>query len=948
MLVAVKWELAGHVCVAGLCVGMKGQDATPDIYDAYRQKLEQLLLDIRDRSEKDVESLEQLVGEAKLAAQSLTAAPKFLKIVRGKAKQPDNATEQPAASNATECRADRAVAPKTFENVEWLTKLLDDPRPEFKQQLLELLSFLCCADEGGYKAIQYRIQLMAMLGPATDATLETAKEPSGKDKNLSDKEKNSAATAAPFGFGDEYLRTLVSQIVMARADPLSNVQLIDVLPIVRAIAPHWMVSGNELEALDLLYEADMLDSLPALVGDDQVLGERLGPYLVGLAQYASGSPEWNNLLKLAYTIYCQCKLHFQAFQISLLLDNRTLLLKTLAASPPMVAKQIAFACSRHSMPLYLTDDVHQVANLSWGERQSGFYIYMAQELDLLEPKTAEDVCKDPSGWKSRMVDSSLENLGKTLVNCFVNAGFCSDTLFTCEHSNWVFKHKDYAAFTATLLSGLIHLWNVDEGLSVLDTYQYSEDCYVKGGALAGFGLLSCGVWPEADPISTLVNEHLESPVYAVKLGAIMALGLAYAGTCREDLMEVLAPVLLDPSSSMHSGWAALSLGLIFAGSASPDASELLITALLEKCPPATEGTADPAAFKGTVPFLAVSLALVYLTKKDSVELALEATQALPAPVAILTTLLLESFAFAASGDMLKVQKMLQLTVRQTDAVAESEDEESDGGEAGEGNPTSLAALLGIALISLGEPLQEEMAFRLIQQPLSCGTTAEKRAVPLALALISLSNPQNQLISLLSKLTRDSDEVTAMNAVIALGLIGAGTNNSRIAQLLQQQAVVYSRDPAGLLGVRFAQGILHLGKGLLTLNPVHSDGLLVNRVSLAALAALLHLGADFKSFLSEMPYAVSLLGLAIKPRWLVAVDENLDPKAVPVRIGAAVDTLGQAGNPRRISGFQTHSTPVLIGLGQRAELVSGHALSPVLEGIVIVPSTRTDGGGHRHS
>jgi 26S proteasome regulatory subunit N1 len=36
--------------------------------------------------------------------------------------------------------------------------------------------------------------------------------------------------------------------------------------------------------------------------------------------------------------------------------------------------------------------------------------------------------------------------------------------------------------------------------------------------------------------------------------------------------------------------------------------------------------------------------------------------------------------------------------------------------------------------------------------------------------------------------------------------------------------------------------------------------------------------------------------------------------VSVRVGQAVDVVGQAGKPKKITGFQTHETPVLIQYG----------------------------------
>jgi 26S proteasome regulatory subunit N1 len=60
---------------------------------------------------------------------------------------------------------------------------------------------------------------------------------------------------------------------------------------------------------------------------------------------------------------------------------------------------------------------------------------------------------------------------------------------------------------------------------------------------------------------------------------------------------------------------------------------------------------------------------------------------------------------------------------------------------------------------------------------------------------------------------------------------------------------------------------------------------------------------------------------LQPRMLLTVDEDLKPLSVPVRVGQAVDVVGQAGRPKTITGFQTHSTPVLLAAGERAELAT---------------------------
>lgn len=59
--------------------------------------------------------------------------------------------------------------------------------------------------------------------------------------------------------------------------------------------------------------------------------------------------------------------------------------------------------------------------------------------------------------------------------------------------------------------------------------------------------------------------------------------------------------------------------------------------------------------------------------------------------------------------------------------------------------------------------------------------------------------------------------------------------------------------------------------------------------------------------------------------------------VQVRVGQAVDTVGQAGHPKTITGFQTHASPVLMSFGERAELATEEYLpsTNVMENFVII-------------
>ena len=128
------------------------------------------------------------------------------------------------------------------------------------------------------------------------------------------------------------------------------------------------------------------------------------------------------------------------------------------------------------------------------------------------------------------------------------------------------------------------------------------------------------------------------------------------------------------------------------------------------------------------------------------------------------------------------------------------------------------------------------------------------------------------------------------------------------------------------------------QGLVTISPFHSDRSLCCGPALAGLLVFLVAALQPKATLHDK-WHVLLYGLAVSimPRHLAFVDEAGVPLVVEVRVGAGVDTVAAAGRPKSITGFQTHSTPVLLGVRDRAELVDDTymAKASVLEGVVVL-------------
>ena len=59
----------------------------------------------------------------------------------------------------------------------------------------------------------------------------------------------------------------------------------------------------------------------------------------------------------------------------------------------------------------------------------------------------------------------------------------------------------------------------------------------------------------------------------------------------------------------------------------------------------------------------------------------------------------------------------------------------------------------------------------------------------------------------------------------------------------------------------------------------------------------------QTVLSKSHYLLYGLAAAVQPRMLVTFDSELRPLPVSVRVGQAVDVVGQAGKPKTITGFQ---------------------------------------------
>uniref|UniRef100_A0A0E0ADX4 26S proteasome non-ATPase regulatory subunit 2 homolog n=1 Tax=Oryza glumipatula TaxID=40148 RepID=A0A0E0ADX4_9ORYZ len=600
-------------------------------------------------------------------------------------------------------------------------------------------------------------------------------------------------------------------------------------------------------------------------------------YLTSSSKYLP-APDDMSALKIAFEIYMKFGDFANALRIALLLDDKSLELKQIftATDDFHLKKQFAFIIARHGLSTDIDNDIaadenekEALQDIISNIKLSEGYLTLARDIEVMEPKSPEDIYKvhliDGRGATSSSLDSARQNLAATFVNAFVNAGFGQDKLMTApsdssgsgSSGNWLFKNKEHGKASAAASLGMILLWDSDSGLAQLDKYLHSNDIHVVAGALLGIGIVSCGVKSDCDPAFALISEYFSRDESIIRIGAILGLGIAYAGSQKEEVRENLTAFLTDSQVPLEVlVFSAISLGLVFVGSCNEEVAQTIVCVLMER--------SEPELAEPIMRLLPVALGLLYLGKQESVEATAEVSKTFDEKIRNYCDVTLMSLAYAGTGNVLKVQKLLGIC-----------SEHLEKGETHQG-----PAVLGISLIAMAEELGAEMAVRSLERLLQYGEQNIRRAVPLALGLLCISNPK----------------------------------------------------------VRIAQGLVHLGKGLLTLSPYHSDRFLLSPIALAGLVTVLHACLDMKSIiLGKYHYMLYILTLAMQPRMLLTVDEDLKPLSVPVRVGQAVDVVGQAGRPKTITGFQTHSTPVLLAAGERAELATEKylPLTPVLEGFVIL-------------
>lgn len=244
----------------------------------------------------------------------------------------------------------------------------------------------------------------------------------------------------------------VLQIPTMPTVPLPDANALNV--VVDLIVPYYMTHNAEVDAVDLLTEVERIEHITQFVDSNNY--QRVSLYLLSMANYAASSEEFSRLLKVAFDILLDQKEWYDALRVALRLgpgggpggggggaersddQHRVRAVIERCREDKLMLKQLALLLARQGVEFEFDDE--QIQRLNTNEELSRFFLLLAKETDVLEPKTPEDVYKTyleentggggrrGPGGSAGALDSAKQNLASTFVNAFVNAASCKDKL----------------------------------------------------------------------------------------------------------------------------------------------------------------------------------------------------------------------------------------------------------------------------------------------------------------------------------------------------------------------------------------------------------------------------------------------------------------------------------------------------------------------------------------
>lgn len=97
------------------------------------------------------------------------------------------------------------------------------------------------------------------------------------------------------------------------------------------------------------------------------------------------------------------------------------------------------------------------------------------------------------------------------------------------------------------------------------------------------------------------------------------------------------------------------------------------------------------------------------------------------------------------------------------------------------------------MIALGDEVGRKHVIRMIHHLLQYADKSIKPVIPIMVTILGIHNFNIQTTDILYKMAHSEDKETALRSLLGLGLISAGSNNSRVSALIKNLGLYYSME-----------------------------------------------------------------------------------------------------------------------------------------------------------
>lgn len=464
---------------------------------------------------------------------------------------------------------------------------------------------------------------------------------------------------------------------------------------------------------------------------------------------------------------------------------------------------------------------------------------------------------------------------------------------------------------------------------LIESFAFSETfSYRKSASLLAYSLMY-NTYDSEHSLLALLIENLGSPCRYMKISSLLGIETLYCGSELSLVLESLEPLLYSESVET-TAMTCFVLGSVFFGSMNKTLIDLFMGAMVER-----RLEYDNPFY----PLMLLGLGMLFLDCEEKVEAYIDDLKEVGAD------LLAKGFAYLGCGRCDVIETLIEKLVEfdEEPEVVEPEiivlnegtqpeltNEQAEGAE-GEEAKNALkteevedketeeekrlfkgVAYLSIALLTLNDVHTRHLAKKIFIDNLARDQT---NTIPLCLALLFPSEPDPEIIDALS---RSINNENPTSTIIALAVIGAGTNNTQIVQMIEQQFSYHSKNTKMVSLLKIALGIIACGKGTLSLSfSVYDKSILLKQNLIGMLGLFFLFIHENSPVLGKHSYLWYLLEQSVLNKQLYLVDRDLNMVKGNIRVGRPVSTAGVAGRPVGISGVVSHVSPVILGCDERA-------------------------------